>query len=58
MSDTPIGTRYKSKNGLIGKVIEVGGVKMLEVRNSLDRITQTIILRKINLKKFERCEDA
>ena len=52
-----IGDRYQSRNGQIGEVKTFGGVEMLEVRNSLGKITQTIVLRKIDLKGFKKVSD-
>ena len=51
-----IGDKYKSKNGMIGTVVNYRGVLRLEVRNSLGRIQQTISLGDIDLKKFEKVE--
>ena len=52
-----VGEVYKSKNGLVGHIVKINGVKTLQVVNKLGRITQNIILRKIDLTKFERVED-
>ena len=51
-----VGEVYKSKNGLVGHIVKINGVKTLQVVNKLGRITQNIILRKIDLTKFERVE--
>ncbi len=56
-SKIQVGDKYRNKAGAVGVVKETNGVKMLEVRNNLGRITQTIVLRKLNLNNFERVED-
>ena len=53
-----VGTRYRSKNGMIGKVEEVNGVRRLHVYNAFGVKKQTINLKDIELKKFERIEYA
>ena len=52
-----VGTKYKSKNGLVGTIERVNGIRRLLVRNNLGIITQTINLTKIDLHKFEEIED-
>ncbi|MCK5537588.1 MAG: hypothetical protein KAI79_12230 [Bacteroidales bacterium] len=54
--DIKIGDKYKSRNGLVGEVVKLNGVPRLEVRNALGRITQTILLRKIDLSGFKKLE--
>ena len=55
MTETPqINDKYQSKNGLIGTIKSINGVKMLEVKNSLGKISQCIVVRKLDLNKFER----
>ena len=49
-----IGDKYQSRNGQIGEVKLFGGIEMLEVRNNLGKITQTIVLRNIDLKGFKK----
>lgn len=51
-----INDKFKSKNGLIGLVKNFNGVPMLEVKNALGRVTQTISLKKVDLTKFEKIE--
>jgi len=51
-----IGDRFMSRNGQIGTIEEISGVKMLVVRNKY-KITQTIVLRKIDIKQFKKIEN-
>jgi len=50
------GDKYKSKNGMIGTVVNYRGVLRLEVRNSLGIIQQTLSLGDMDLKKFEKVD--
>jgi len=54
MSEYKVGDNFKSKNGLIGEIKLFSSIPMLEVRNSMGRIMQTLSIRKIDLGKFER----
>ena len=49
-----VGDKYKSKNGLVGEIVNYNGIKRLEIRNMCGRIIQTISLNKIDLSKFEK----
>ena len=51
--DPQIGDRFISRNGQIGTVEEISGVKMLVVRNG-HKIAQTIVLRKIDITQFKK----
>ena len=50
------GTKYRSKNGLVGTVTNINGVLRLAVRSGSNKITQTINLKDIHLKKFEKVD--
>jgi len=54
IADNEVGARYKSRNGLRGEIEEINRIKMLVVKNVRGKITQTISLRKIDLKQFSR----
>lgn len=49
-----IGSKYKSKNGLVGTIENINGVPRLVVKNQNGKITQTISPRKLDLEKFEK----
>lgn len=58
MGDTPkAGDRYISKNGRKGQIVAVNQILRLQVVDGFGRITQTINLRDIDLKKFKKIED-
>jgi len=48
-----VGTKYKSRNGMIGTIEDVRGVKRLVVRNAMGRVVQTINPENIDLSQFE-----
>ena len=52
--EVEVGDRFKSKNGQIGEIVDVNGIKRLHIINVYGRVTQTINLKDIDLKKFER----
>ena len=54
IANNEVGARYKSRNGLSGEIEEINRIKMLVVKNVRGKITQTISLRKIDLKQFSR----
>ena len=54
---TDVGTRYRSKNGLEGTIMEIHGVKRLIVKNKVGKTIQTITLSKLDLKIFTLVEE-
>ena len=51
--DIKIGDKFKSRNGQIGTIENINSVPMLVVRDK-GKVTQTIVLRKIDITKFEK----
>ena len=49
-----IGDKFINKNGKVGTIVDVNGVLTLQILNKLGKIEQNIVLRKIDLTKFER----
>ena len=49
-----VNDKFRNKKGLTGTVKNFCGVKRLEVRDKLGKVTQTISLRKIDFSIFEK----
>ena len=51
-----MGDKYMNWQGIVGEVVEMNKIKMVQVRDTNGKITQTIVARKLDIKKFKKIE--